>query len=226
MKVLSVMVLLMMVLTIQMASSQVVYQADYEDASCGSAPYRYSTYTSTCLNGRTATRCDTRAYMNVCSNCVSNNTCFVDTSGSPINTCFGSFSGTKLSCAPIAPSQSNSYASYVEYTKVGCGTMYADQPSTYNQTKFKCANTLDSIQCLADGTGVAYTKWGAGSNCNAVEFQKNFKFGDCAEITQGSLYRKFTACVSSAANANMDPKKMFVLLVGVLMSTVMVMGTF
>jgi hypothetical protein len=61
----------MMILTLQMASSQVVYQADYEDASSGSAPYRYSTYTATCLNGRTATRCDTRAYLNVCSNCVS-----------------------------------------------------------------------------------------------------------------------------------------------------------
>jgi hypothetical protein len=56
-----------------------------------------------------------------------------------------------------------------------------------------------TIQCLADGTGVAYIKWVQEATVMEVEFQKNFKFGDCAEITAGSLYRKFTACVSSAA---------------------------
>ena len=164
------MILVLFVLTMKMASAQVVYQADYEDSSCSASPYRYSTYTSTCLNGRTATRCDTRAYMCVCNDFVSNNTCSTDTFGDPINTCIGTFSGTKLSCSPISPPPSTTkYVSYVEYTKAGCGTLTVDIPSTYNQTKFDCANNgLDSIRCLADGTGVGYTKWGAGSNCNRV----------------------------------------------------------
>jgi hypothetical protein len=53
--------IVLIVLTMKMTFAQVVYQADYPDSACASTPYRYSTYTSTCLNGVTATQCDTRA---------------------------------------------------------------------------------------------------------------------------------------------------------------------
>jgi hypothetical protein len=117
---------------------------------------------------------------------------------------------------------------YVEYQNPGCGTTFVETPLTYNQTQFTCANNgLDSVQCLADRTGVTVTRWAPSfpTSCAVVQFTKNFKFGDCAEITTGSLYRKFTACVGSASHSNMDGKKMFMVLVGVLMSS-LVMGTF
>ena len=65
---------ILIVSTMKMGAAQVIYAAEYEDSSCAS-PYRYSTYTATCLNGRTTIQCNTRAYMRVCSDCKSNNTC-------------------------------------------------------------------------------------------------------------------------------------------------------
>jgi hypothetical protein len=82
------------------------------------------------------------------------------------------------------------------------------------------------MRCLADGSGVSVSVWAASSpRCHVVDSTKSFKFGECAEITPGSLYRKFTACVSGA-HATSDAKT-FVVLLGVLMSTVMMMtGSF
>jgi hypothetical protein len=226
MKGISTMLLVLIVLTMKMTFAQVVYQADYDDSTCSTAPFRYSTYTTTCLNGCSAVQCDTKAYLRLCNNCNANSTCFTENLGTPVDTCFGSSSsGTKTSCSPIVTTQPSSYVTYVEYKHSGCGTRYTDTPATYNQTKFNCANNgLDSIKCLSDGTGVTYTLWGGGSNCGVVQSTTNYQFGACVEVIPGSLYRTFTACVGSGAQANMDGKNMFMLLVGVLMSSFVLMG--
>src|SRR4051812_32331426 len=75
MSAISTTILVLIVLVMKMTLAQVVYQAEYEDETCSVSPYRYSTYTATCLNGRNATKCDTRAYVRVCNDCSSTAIC-------------------------------------------------------------------------------------------------------------------------------------------------------
>lgn len=188
---------------------QTVFETQYEDNACA-APYRYSAYTTTCLNGRTAIQCTgSRAYIKACPNCSSaNETCTVDTEGTLVDVCS---SKIKTTCVPPTPPQPFvGYISYVEYSKAGCGTTFSDLPRTYNQTKFDCVNNIESIQCTADKTGVLYTRWVSGSVCARVDYQKTVKFGDCLQIGQGSLYRKFTGCSTSDGSKAVGCMKSFV----------------
>jgi hypothetical protein len=177
--------------------AQTVLQTDFEETTCAT-PYRFTLATSRCLTGRTATRCDTRAYVNRCYDC-NGAGCTIDRNGALVNTCEGS---SKLSCEVPTPEQApKNYVTYVEYKYRTCGVTLPDTAVTFNQTKFDCANGFDSISCLPDGTGVLYTKWVGGTRCTRVEFTKTFKFGECAEVIQGTRWRMFTGCVKSGANA-------------------------